>query len=279
MKWQDIVLSLMIAKETIHAAAIRMVTGATALWTKVQSGLNVVLTANPIGLIIAAVAVLIGVIVYLVSHIKGWGTVWKSVVEFCTNSWKAFTSEVSYLWEKVSSGIMIGMDKIKLAWYKFKEALGLGDSNANKDAIAKLSDDVKKWQNQMATASNNSKKYAKAAADAWKGVDLQWEKTDFAKVKKSVNQKLGITDQTKTNNVTNQNGDTLNNTLTQSSETINSGGKNIKNFNITINDGLISRVENHFASTGESPETASDFMSRLRDALLMVVNDVNYAGQ
>ena len=63
-------------------------------------------------------------------------------------------------------------------------------------------------------------------------------------MKKSVNQKLGITDQTKTNNVTNQNGDTLNNTLTQSSETINSGGKNIKNFNITINDGLISRVEN-----------------------------------
>ena len=279
MKWQDIVLTLMIAKEAIQTAAIGAVTVATKLWGKAQMALNAILTANPIGLIIAAVAVLVGVIIYLVSHIKGWGTVWKAVVGFCTNSWKAFTSEVSYLWEKVSNGIMIGMDKIKLAWYKFKEALGLGDSEANREAIDKLSGDVKKRQDQMAAASNNAKKYAKAAADAWKGVDLHWEKTDFAKVKKRVQQKLGITDQSRTSNVTNENGDTLNSTLAQSSETINAGGKNIKNFNITINDGLISRVENHFASTDESPESASDFMSRLRDALLMVVNDVNYAGQ
>ncbi len=279
MKWQDIVLSLLIAKEAIHTAAVNAVTAATALWKKMQIGLNAVLTANPIGLVVAAIAVLVGVIIWLVSHIKGWGTVWKAVVEFCTNSWKAFTSEVSYLWEKVSNGIMIGMDKIRIAWYKFKETLGLGDSDANKDAIAKLSADVKRRQEQLAKASNEAGKYARAAADAWKGVDLHWEKTDFAKVKKRVQQKLGITDQSRTSNVTNENGDTLNSTLTESSETINAGGKNIKNFNITINDGLISRVENHFASTGESPESASDFMSRLRDALLMVVNDVNYAGQ
>jgi hypothetical protein len=279
MKWQDIVLSLLIAKEAIHTVAINAVTAATAVWKKVQLGLNAVLTANPIGLIVAAIAVLIGVIIWLVSHIKGWGTVWKAVVGFCTNSWKAFTSEVSYLWEKVSNGIMVGMDKIRMAWYKFKETLGLGDSDANKDAIAKLSADVKRRQDQMAKASNEAGKYARAAADAWKGVDLKWEKTDYAKVSRQVKQKLGITDRSVTSNVTNENGDTLNNTLTESSETINAGGKNIRNFNITINDGLISRVENHFASTGESPESASDFMSRLRDALLMVVNDVNYAGQ
>lgn len=278
IKWQDIVLSLLIVKEGIHTAAMGAAAAATALWTKVQTALNVVLTANPIGLIIAAAAALIGVIVYLVSHIKGWGTAWKGVVGFCSNSWKAFTSEVSYLWEKVSNGVMNGMDKIRMAWYRFRETLGLGDSDANKEALAKLSGDVKKRQEQMAKASNAAGKYARAAADSWKSIDLKWEKTDFAKVKKNISQKLGITDRSTTTSTNVTNDSSLNETLNTSSETINSGGKNVKNYNITINGGLIGSVDNHFASTDEDPASASGFIDRLRDTLLMVVNDVNYAG-
>lgn len=278
IKWQDIVLSLLIVKEGIHTAAMGAAAAATALWTKVQTALNVVLTANPIGLIIAAAAALIGVIVYLVSHIKGWGTAWKGVVGFCSNSWKAFASEVSYLWEKVSNGVMNGMDKIRMAWYRFRETLGLGDSDANKEALAKLSGDVKKRQEQMAKASNAAGKYARAAADSWKSIDLKWEKTDFAKVKKNISQKLGITDRSTTTSTNVTNDSSLNETLSTSSETINSGGKNVKNYNITINGGLIGSVDNHFASTDEDPASASGFIDRLRDTLLMVVNDVNYAG-
>lgn len=278
IKWQDIVLSLLIVKEGIHTAAMGAAAAATALWTKVQTALNVVLTANPIGLIIAAAAALIGVIVYLVSHIKGWGTAWKGVVGFCSNSWKAFASEVSYLWEKVSNGVMNGMDKIRMAWYRFRETLGLGDSDANREALAKLSGDVKKRQEQMAKASNASGKYARAAADSWKSIDLKWEKTDFAKVKKNISQKLGITDRSTTTSTNVTNDSSLNETLSTSSETINSGGKNVKNYNITINGGLIGSVDNHFASTDEDPASASGFIDRLRDSLLMVLNDVNYAG-
>lgn len=278
VKWQDIALSLLIVKEGIHTAAMGAAAAATALWTKVQTALNVVLTANPIGLIIAAAAALIGVIVYLVSHIKGWGTAWKGVVGFCSNSWKAFASEVSYLWEKVSNGVMNGMDKIRMAWYRFRETLGLGDSDANREALAKLSGDVKKRQEQMAKASNAAGKYARAAADSWKSIDLKWEKTDFAKVKKNISQKLGITDRSTTTSTNVTNDSSLNETLSTSSETINSGGKNVKNYNITINGGLIGSVDNHFASTDEDPASASGFIDRLRDTLLMVVNDVNYAG-
>ena len=58
---------------------------------------------------------------------------------------------------------------------------------------------------------------------------------------------------------------------------ISSGGQTLKNFIITINDGLVKEVNNHFNSSSDNPATASDFMQRLSDALQMVVNDVNYA--
>lgn len=59
-------------------------------------------------------------------------------------------------------------------------------------------------------------------------------------------------------------------------DTITAGGKTMKNFYITINDGLIKEVTNHFASSDDNPETAEDFMDKLSHALQMVVNDVNY---
>jgi tape measure domain-containing protein len=69
----------------------------------------------------------------------------------------------------------------------------------------------------------------------------------------------------------------LNDNLKSGLEEITSGGKSVKNFNITINGGFIPKVENHFASTNESPETAQDFMRRLSEALQRVINDLNYA--
>lgn len=57
---------------------------------------------------------------------------------------------------------------------------------------------------------------------------------------------------------------------------ISGSGGLVKNYNITINDGLIRQVDNHFNSTGESPESASGFMQKLTDALQLILNDVNY---
>lgn len=65
--------------------------------------------------------------------------------------------------------------------------------------------------------------------------------------------------------------------LEDTANSISSGGKSVKNFNIVINDGLIKQVDNHFGSTNENPQTASDFMWQLSQALQMMLNDVNYA--
>ena len=65
--------------------------------------------------------------------------------------------------------------------------------------------------------------------------------------------------------------------LENAANSISSGGKSVKNFNIVINDGLIKQVDNHFASTNESPQSASDFMWQLSQAMQMMLNDMNYA--
>ncbi len=57
---------------------------------------------------------------------------------------------------------------------------------------------------------------------------------------------------------------------------ISTGGNMVKNYHITINDGLIKQVDNHFSSTGESPESASHFMEKFSSALRMVLHDVDY---
>jgi VCBS repeat-containing protein len=60
-------------------------------------------------------------------------------------------------------------------------------------------------------------------------------------------------------------------------DSIAAGGKSVKNFNITINDGLIKEVQNHFNSSNDNPETAGDFMWQMSNALQMMLNDINYA--
>ena len=37
---------------------------------------------------------------------------------------------------------MIAIDKIKIGWYEFKEAVGLGDSEENQKMIAQINKDV-----------------------------------------------------------------------------------------------------------------------------------------
>lgn len=65
--------------------------------------------------------------------------------------------------------------------------------------------------------------------------------------------------------------------LEDASTTISAGGKSVKNFNITINDGLVKEVVNNFNSSDDDPASAASFMDKLSDALQTIVNDVNYA--
>lgn len=66
------------------AATIYLVVKATQVWTAVQTALNIVLTANPIGAIIVAILALIGVIVWIALKTTwfqtAWNATWAAVV-------------------------------------------------------------------------------------------------------------------------------------------------------------------------------------------------------
>lgn len=66
LKWQDIWLNILIAKEAAVAAW-------TKVWTGAQWLLNTALTANPVGLVIAAIALLTGLVAAIIVKYDEWG--------------------------------------------------------------------------------------------------------------------------------------------------------------------------------------------------------------
>lgn len=61
---------------------IKGIEGATKAWTAAQAALNVVMNANPVGLIIMAVAALVAIIAVVIEKTIGWKNVWNGVVNF-----------------------------------------------------------------------------------------------------------------------------------------------------------------------------------------------------
>lgn len=263
-----------------HAIITKTVSIITKVWAGAQALLNVIMTANPIGLIITAIVAMIGVIVFLCLKVKGWGTLWDAVTTFAKETFYAFVDGVKLAFTTIVNGIMIGIDKIKEGWYKFKLAIGIGDEDENTKKLKEIQGDIEKRANDIAEAAKKEKEHIENAKHAFDNVHLELD--DSVTLKSTTDKlkaQLGITD----NSAVNNNGDvstsTVNTDLSDASTQISSGGKNIKNFNITINDGLVNGVQNYFNNSSDNPESASDFMWRLSNALQMILNDVNYAAQ
>lgn len=72
---------------------------------------------------------------------------------------------------------MLGLDKIKLGWYKFKEAVGLGDSAENQAMIARINTDVENRKQAIIDGANRVKELARKTADSlsW---ELSWKKDE-----------------------------------------------------------------------------------------------------
>ena len=147
----------------MQALWTNIVSGATKVWTGVQWAMNAALNANPIGLIVAGVVALGAAIAWVVSKTEGWGEAWKHTVEGAKHLFTAYVEGIKLQFSTVVNGIMIGIDKIKLGWYKFKEAMGLGNSSENKSMIAKINADT---EARKKAVIDQAKKVADAALKA-----------------------------------------------------------------------------------------------------------------
>ncbi len=131
---------------TAHSIGMGIAAGATWLWTAAQTAFNAVMAVNPVVWIVMAVLALIAAITYVIYKTDGWGKQWDSVVNFMKYSFQAFVEAIKLYFNTFIDGFMIGLDYIKIGWYKFKEATGLGDSTENKSAIAKINSDIEARQ-------------------------------------------------------------------------------------------------------------------------------------
>ncbi len=150
-------------------------TAAGTVWTGVQWALNASLWACPLTWIVASVLALIAVIVICVTKVQGWGKQWDSVVKFMKLTGQLFVETIKYQFNTMVNGIMIGLDYIKLGWYKFKQACGLGDKSENQAMIDQIAGDIDDRKTAIREGAQNLKNLA-AEANKSLTFELSWKK-------------------------------------------------------------------------------------------------------
>lgn len=262
LKLQDFWLNVLIAKEQV-------VTIATKVWAGAQAVLNAVMSLNPITLIVAAIAVLVGAIVWVCSKITGWGSLWEGIVGFMKYTFLAFVDAIKLYFTTYINGFLIGLDKIRLGWYKFKEAVGMGDSEENQNAINAINESIEARKKAISDGAQSVQDNVNKAKESLGGIEMGWKKKeDVSEASDKVSSGIGINKQLQ--NSVNGNSTTGNETgtggeLAGSSNAIASGGT--RNTSVTINLGKMADV----TFNGGVGENAEDMVRTLEECLLRVL--------
>lgn len=102
------------------SAAQKVVTAATAAWTGVQKILNLVLTANPIGIVITAIGALVAAVIWAYDNCEGFRQIVDKV-------WEAIKPLATAIMNGLAKAFEWLVEKCKEAWEWLKNILGLGD--------------------------------------------------------------------------------------------------------------------------------------------------------
>jgi hypothetical protein len=155
------------------------------------AALNLIFALSPLGWIVLAIMAVIMVIGMVVKYTSGWGESWKHTVNGAKFLWQAYTDFVRANFNTLVNTLMIGIDKIKLGWYSFKEAVGMGDSAENQKMIAQISADVearkKSIQDGYKQMVDSAAKAKEEFSQVGITVDTDGIKKDFAALKEKFN--------------------------------------------------------------------------------------------
>lgn len=102
------------------AVAQKAATAATTVWTGVQKVLNLVLTANPIGLIITAIGALVAAVIAAYKNCDGFRKI-------CDKVWEAIKPLANAIMNGLAKAFEWLVEKCKEAWEWLKNILGLGN--------------------------------------------------------------------------------------------------------------------------------------------------------
>jgi hypothetical protein len=248
--------------------------GEAAAWW--ASTVPMLITVGVIAAIIAVVLALILVIVYCVKHVSGWGDLWKHTMNGAKLVFLSYAEFVKANFNAVVNSIMIGIDLIKVGWYKFKQAVGIGKSSENQAMIAQISSDVTARENSIKEGykkMNNTAIAAKnefVAATGSLHADMSFGQY-FSNTKNSL---MPNTPALAGNNQGSGGGfGTGSGTGNKAKDTIASGGS--RNTSIIINLGKM--VEN-IIFQGSVKENAQDLTRQVEEILLRTLYAAESAG-
>ena len=241
-------------------------------WAVIKT--NLAFLANPITLIIAGIIALIAIIAYCIVGVSGWGKAWEYTVQGMKYSWEAFVENFQVLWTVAKNTFMAGIDACKLAWYKFKEAVGLGDSTENQAMINKIQNDLQERAKSVTEgykkANEAGEKAKEAFGKAWNSLEFK----SFKEVKDGLMGKLGMkTESSPAPGISPITGETTATTGegTKTKDNIVSGGTRQTHINIQIgNVGTDTKV--YVSSVREGVE---NFGAMVKEELLRAINSIN----
>lgn len=172
------VFSTLTSATKLQALWTGIISSATKVWTGIQAAFNVVMSLNPVALVAIGVAALGAAIVWVASKTEGWGNAWKHTITGAKLLFTAYVDIVKAQWNAVVNGFMIGISKIQIAWYKFKNVIGLGDKSANNAQISKLNADVEQRKELIKAGYSKVGSSMKAASNEFsKAYDsVKWKK-------------------------------------------------------------------------------------------------------
>lgn len=241
-------------------------------WAVIKT--NLAFLANPITLVIAGVIALIALIAYCIVGVSGWGKAWEHTIQGMKYIWEAFILVYKAHWNTAVNTFMAGIDACKLAWYKFKEAVGLGDSTENQAMIAKIQNDL---QERAKSVTEGYKKAGEAGAKAKEAFGKAWDSLEFKsfkEVKDGLMGKLGMkTKSTPAPGISPITGETTTTTGegVKTKDNIVSGGTRQTHINIQIgNVGTDTKV--YVSSVREGVE---NFGAMVKEELLRAINSIN----
>lgn len=181
---QGVMNGVFTAWETLVAlftGKISLATVATTLWSKAQSVLNTVITANPIGLLIAGITALVAGIVYLWNTNDGFReaiiNAWNSIKEVGIAVWewlvKFFTEDIPNAWNNLVVFFQGIPDWFGELWTKVTDKFKEWGENIKSfftETIPTLIQQVFDWFNELPYKIGYALGYALASIVQW-GVD------------------------------------------------------------------------------------------------------------
>lgn len=262
------------------AREILIITAAWWLWNNAIGIYNALMLVNPTTWIVLGIIALIMVIGMVIKYTSGWGDSWRHTVNGAKLLWETFGNFISANWNNVTSSLMNGIDKIKMGWYKFKEAVGMGDSSENQKMLAQLNSDIEARKKAIADGyqkmNDNFGKAKNEFGQIAIKVDTEGIKKDFKGIKdkfSGLGQKDGST-AAYDDYLSKQKGASLGKDKTDGKDkkdSIVSGGSKITH--ITIN---IEKLQDDTKIYVESTEKGlNNLGEKVQEMLLRAVNSVN----